>query len=91
MTLVEGPNPDAVDSADTSAPTTPWAHWVWWVAFGVLSVGFVSIAADAPLHFDGLPIEGPFQLSNALRRLAAGQRLAEHSSSFMDPESRISI
>jgi hypothetical protein len=49
-------------------------HWGWWVAFAMLCVGFASIAAERALHFEDSPIDGPFQLFNALRRLAAGQR-----------------
>lgn len=51
----------------------------------MLCVGFVSIAADAPLHFDGSPIDGPFQLFNALRRLAAGQRFGGTFQYFHGP------
>jgi len=60
----------------SSAPTETSArlHWGWWVAFGILCVGFGSIAAESALHFADTPIDGPFQLFNALRRLAAGQR-----------------
>lgn len=49
-------------------------HWGWWVALGILTVGYASIAAERALHFQDSPIDGPFQLFNALRRLAAGQR-----------------
>ena len=30
---------------------------------------------EVALHFDGIPVDGPFQLFNALRRMAAGQHL----------------
>ena len=40
----------------------------------MLCVGYTSIAAEQALHFKDSPIDGPFQLFDALRRLAAGQR-----------------
>ena len=49
-------------------------HWGYWTALTILVVGFASIAIDSALHFDDTPIDGPFQLFNALRRLANGQR-----------------
>src|SRR3954470_14162763 len=32
-----------------------------------------TVATESALHFFGPPIDGPFQLYNALRRIAAGQ------------------
>lgn len=64
----------AVVSPDALPDTSRRPHWGWWVAFGILCVGYASIAAERALHFEDSPIDGPFQLFNALRRLAAGQR-----------------
>src|SRR4051812_3820605 len=60
-------------------------HWGWWVAFGVLVVGLSSIAAESAIHFDDTPIDGPFQLFNALRRLSAGQRFGGTFQFFHGP------
>jgi hypothetical protein len=64
----------AAVSPDALPDTSRRPHWGWWVAFGILCVGYASIAAERALHFEDSPIDGPFQLFNALRRLAAGQR-----------------
>ena len=74
MTAPVPTSPAAAVSTDAvrEAPRRP--HWGWWVALGVVSVGYASIAAEQALHFKDSPIDGPFQLFNALRRLAAGQR-----------------
>jgi hypothetical protein len=67
----------AAGDLQVSAPPrneSPRVHCGWWLGFAVLCIGFASIAAERVLHFSDSPIDGPFQLFNALRRLAAGQR-----------------
>src|SRR5258708_16494638 len=72
-------SPDAVHEA----PRRP--HWGWWVALGVVSVGYASIAAEQALHFKDSPIDGPFPLFNALRRLPAGHRFRHTFQLFNGP------
>src|SRR6266568_21089 len=50
----------------------PVVTWLALVAFFVVPA-FV-VAAEMALHFTGSAIDGPFQLYNALRRIAAGFR-----------------
>src|SRR3954467_13749152 len=69
----------------TIAPTVCRLRWGWWAAFAFLCVGFISIAADSALHFDDSPMDGPFQLFNAIRRLAAGQRFGGTFQFFHGP------
>ena len=40
----------------------------------VIVAGRAASGADTAFHFSGPPVDGPFQLLNALRRIAAGQR-----------------
>ncbi len=47
-----------------------WSAW-----YGLLFVAFLSLGIETAVHFNGPPIDGPFQLYNALRRIAAGQRI----------------
>jgi hypothetical protein len=62
------PTPAAADRV------TPYGlAWGWIAALVVLIAGFASIALDTVYHFRDTPIDGPFQLYNGLRRLAAGQ------------------
>lgn len=41
----------------------------------ILTTLLAAHGVEAALHFDGIPVDGPFQLFNALRRMAAGQHL----------------
>src|SRR5437868_2731849 len=68
-----------------TAEKPPRLHWGWIVAFVVLVVGLASLAADAVYHFKDSPIDGPFQLFNGLRRIAAGQRLGGTFQVFHGP------
>lgn len=47
---------------------------VWIGLFTLVFVPIVAHAVEAALHFSGSAIDGPFQLYNALRRIAAGMR-----------------
>src|SRR5258708_3575121 len=85
MTTLDEAAPEPVGSKGTPADRTPGAHWAWWGAFAFHCLGVVSIAADAPLHFNGSPIDGPFQLFNALRRLSAGQKFGATFQFFHGP------
>lgn len=64
---------------------SPRLHWGWIVAFAVLVLGLSSMAADAVFEFNDSPIDGPFQLFNGLRRIAAGQRLGGTFQVFHGP------
>jgi hypothetical protein len=61
----------------------------WLATLAVLIVGFSCIAADTVFHFQestgGSPIDGPFQLYNGLRRIAAGQHLGGTFQVFHGP------
>lgn len=46
----------------------------WGVVFAVIPVMLLSLGVELTLHFGGVPIDGPFQLYNPLRRIMAGQR-----------------
>jgi len=46
---------------------------VWWLLFAFLCTLMVVIGFETALHFLGPAIDGPFQLYNSLRRIAAGQ------------------
>jgi hypothetical protein len=74
MTALDPATPATASSASVATEPSPRLHWGWWVAFGTLCIGFASVAADSALHFNDSPIDGPFQLFNALRRLSAGQK-----------------
>jgi hypothetical protein len=47
---------------------------VWGAAFLVFTVASLVFAYESAMHFRGTPIDGPFQLYNALRRIGAGFR-----------------
>jgi uncharacterized membrane protein len=57
---------------DSRRRIPPLVTWLALVAFFVVP-GLV-VAAETALHFSGSAIDGPFQLYNALRRIAAGFR-----------------
>ena len=46
----------------------------WSAATLLFLVVALIVAIESALHFSGVPIDGPFQLYNALRRIAAGFR-----------------
>jgi hypothetical protein len=46
----------------------------WSLLFAYLSVLMLAVGMESALHFRGPPIDGPFQLYNALRRISVGQR-----------------
>ena len=66
---------------DVTHPTPPaevrQSTWIaalgWAVLFCLLSSLNVVGGLETALHFNGSAIDGPFQLYNALRRIAAGQ------------------
>ena len=64
-----GDNTPAVPSATSALQAVGWG-----VAFSVVTLMLLSLGIESALHFAGPPIDGPFQLYNALRRIAAGQR-----------------
>src|SRR4051812_24686054 len=68
-----------------TSKTNPRLHWGWVVTFVVMVVSYSSIAADAVFHFKDSPLDGPFQLFNGLRRIAAGQRLGGTFQVFHGP------
>ena len=45
----------------------------WSLALGVLLLTRLAFGVQQAFHFSGPPVDGPFQLFNALRRIAAGQ------------------
>lgn len=63
----------------TVATDTPSARRrrlaLWILAFALVCIGPLCVGLETAIHFDGPPIDGPFQLYNALRRIAAGQRV----------------
>lgn len=46
----------------------------WALVLVAISLTRAASGVDSALHFSGPPVDGPFQLFNALRRIAAGQR-----------------
>ncbi len=50
----------------------PAAVGVWLAIIIVFLTAAIVFAVESALHFSGAPIDGPFQLYNALRRIAAG-------------------
>jgi hypothetical protein len=43
--------------------------------YAYLATGILCLGIDSAIHFNGPPIDGPFQLFNALRRIDAGGRI----------------
>jgi hypothetical protein len=68
-----------------TSETKPRLHWGWVVTFAVMVVAFACFAADMVFHFNDSPLDGPFQLFNGLRRIAAGQRLGGTFQVFHGP------
>ena len=60
-------------------------HRGWPIILVVMCLGFLSVGIDEVLHFKDAPIDGPFQLFNALRRLAAGQHFGGSFQYFHGP------
>lgn len=60
-------------------------HWGWIVGSLFVGLALVAVSLEYALHFDGPPLDGPFQLFNALRRIAAGQRIGETFQFFHGP------
>ena len=46
----------------------------WALVLVVVLLARAASGVDSALHFSGPPVDGPFQLFNALRRIAAGER-----------------
>lgn len=58
-----------------SVGSTRWRVAVWSLCYSLLCLGLLSVGVETAIHFNGPPIDGPFQLYNALRRIAAGQHI----------------
>ena len=54
----------------------------WSLALCVLLLARLASGIDSAMHFSGSPVDGPFQLLNALRRIEAGQRGGVHFQFF---------
>ncbi len=54
----------------------------WCTAYGYLALGLVCIGLDTAIHFNGPAIDGPFQLYNALHRIALGQHIGTNFEFF---------
>ena len=69
------PAPPVLDTPiDFAKPADRRWVIVWGALFLLLGLLMVAIGLEAALHFTGPAIDGPFQLYNALRRIAAGQQ-----------------
>ncbi|HTI63631.1 MAG TPA: hypothetical protein VL524_08965, partial [Gemmatimonadaceae bacterium] len=73
MTTTAQPEVEYAPPASTSAAGTGYAFAGWVVIFVLLSSLNVIGGLETALHFNGSAIDGPFQLYNSLRRIAAGQ------------------
>jgi hypothetical protein len=69
---VRHPQPSIASTAEGHTARTAIAIWI--LLLLVLSVPTLVVAFEGAVHFDGLAIDGPFQLYNALRRIQAGYR-----------------
>src|SRR3954469_21170580 len=58
----------------TSGDRRRWHIIGWGIALFLLVAIRTTGGIESAMHFDGPPVDGPFQLFNALRRIAAGQR-----------------
>jgi hypothetical protein len=67
-----------VTAGDSGGPTSRWKRLLpavgWAAAFGIIPLILVTLGIETAVHFGGPPIDGPFQVFNALRRIMAGQR-----------------
>lgn len=81
--------PEAASTAPNDPPATrprrDLPHWGWFVGLAILILGYASLGAEGIFHFKDTPIDGPFQLFNGLRRIAAGQRLGGTFQVFHGP------
>jgi hypothetical protein len=66
--------PDAIRSDPSNGVGRSPPLAAWWTVYGLLILLLLSLGLAAALEFNGEPIDGPFQLYNALRRIMAGQR-----------------
>ena len=73
MTTTVQPEVQYTRPGPSSAAATPFALAGWAALFVLLSSLNVIGGLETALHFNGSAIDGPFQLYNALRRIAAGQ------------------
>lgn len=78
------PAPPAADDL-TPAQGSGRLHWGWWLGLALIVLGFTAIAIESVFHFEDSPLDGPFQLFNGLRRIAAGQRLGDDFQVFHGP------
>src|SRR3954451_19588802 len=67
--IAESPAPSTASKRTYHGPT-----FVWGALFALLSVFGIVVGLETALHFVGPAIDGPFQLYNALRRIAVGER-----------------
>lgn len=70
------PSDPAAQGLATTVPARTALRLVAWIAaYVLLCVGLLCVGIETAIHFNGPPIDGPFQLYNALRRIIAGQRV----------------
>ncbi len=78
-TALSAISPQKVAAPPPEGPGSPtpsrWRVAFWSLCYGLLCVGLLSVGLETAIHFNGPPIDGPFQLYNALRRIAAGQHI----------------
>src|SRR3954468_10669973 len=85
MTTSQATDPSTLRASTGSAAPRDRPHAGWTIALVVLAVGLLANAIEAALHFGGPPLDGPFQLFNALRRIGDGQRLGSTFEFFHGP------
>src|ERR1051325_3884805 len=78
MSVVQAPLPPLSEPVVVVGPpprpaSKRVATLVWTFVLLALVANVMSIGVEATMHFLGSAIDGPFQLYNALRRIAAGQ------------------
>jgi hypothetical protein len=82
-------SPPATDSTAAATIDRPASNrplrWGWIFGAAFLSLGLLTNGLEGALHFDGAPLDGPFQLFNALRRIAAGQHIGDTFQFFHGP------
>jgi hypothetical protein len=72
-------------TSDSSIDNRRRPHWGWILSFAFLALALITVAFEEAMHFRGPPLDGPFQLFNALRRIGAGQRIGETFQFFHGP------
>jgi hypothetical protein len=60
--------------APFAEPSSRRSIVAWALVLIVVLLARTASGVDSALHFSGPPVDGPFQLFNALRRIAAGER-----------------